>query len=52
MRIAGYSIEEIAKDFGEPANRVSMRYWRGVAKAAERLSSSGANKGQSRADAE
>ena len=52
MRIAGYSIEEIARDFGEPANRVSMRYWRGVAKAAERLSSSGANKGQSRADAE
>jgi DNA-directed RNA polymerase specialized sigma24 family protein len=51
MRIAGYSIEEIARDLGEPANRVSVRYLRGVAKAVERLSNPVANKRQSRADA-
>jgi len=29
----GYSMEEIARDFGEPSNRVNVRFSRGMAKA-------------------
>ena len=37
MKLVGYSIEEIARDLGEPTNRVAVRYTRGLAKAAKRL---------------
>ncbi len=37
MKLVGYSIEEIARDLGEPTNRVAVRYTRGITKAAKRL---------------
>lgn len=35
MRAAGYSFEEVARDLREPTNRVMVRYWRGLKRAAD-----------------
>lgn len=48
MRLFGYSNEEIARDLGEPANRVAVRFWRGMKKAANLLLNSRGDKRQSR----
>jgi len=37
MRAAGYSFEEVARDLGEPTNRVMVRYWRGLKRTADNL---------------
>jgi hypothetical protein len=37
MRAAGYSFEELARDLGEPTNRVMVRYWRGLKRAADKV---------------
>ncbi len=51
MRIAGYSWEEIAKDLCLSANVVTVRYVRGVSRAADRLLNRRATKGQVTTDA-
>ena len=48
MRMLGYSNDEIARDLGEPANRVAVRYSRGLSKAADRLLSCSSNEQKSR----
>lgn len=48
MRLMGFSHDEIAKDLGLPANRVAVRYWRGLNKAASRLLSSSSHERKSR----
>lgn len=50
MRINGYSIEEIAKELGQPRNRIAVRYSRGLAKAAERVLKSSRDKRELKAD--
>jgi len=50
MRINGYSIEEIAREFGEPRNRVAVRYSRGMSKAAEKVLKSSRDKRKLKAD--
>ena len=48
MRLTGFSNEEIARELGEPANRVAVRYWRGLKRAARLLSNLSSDKRQSR----
>jgi RNA polymerase sigma factor (sigma-70 family) len=48
MRLMGYSNDEIAKDLGLPANRVAVRYTRGLNKAANRLLGSSSDERKSR----
>lgn len=52
MRVAGYSMEAVAKSFGEPANRIAVRYSRGIDRAADILLKSRPNRGKSKADGE